>query len=230
MMIAIAFLMRARIVVIGVIMRAGKIVTMIGILVLSRVFVVHTPVLMLHELVTVELVWILVFALVLRIGEWVGIGIGIRHRARRARRSRRSLRPWRSKHRRWRTRRGTGLSGRRTGGCCLRARARRITRPKDLRGSTRGSTKGGDGGRNLRRASQISAKRGNIPSVREVVVAVRDAERGTVLDDGVRDTARVERNGSGKGRRVHEGEQKNETSVDGHIVDCGYKRVEGTMS
>ena len=98
-----------------------------------------------------------------------------------------------------------------------------ITLPNEFGGSTGGSTEG----RNLRRTSERSAKLKSIPSVRIVVVAVRDAERGTILDDGVRDTPRVKWNGGSEGRGVHKGEQKNKTSVDGHVVDCvGYKRVE----
>ena len=190
MMIAnIVVLVYARIVVIG---RARKLVMrIVGMLNRSRELVVYMLSLAIHELfVTVEFVWVFVFvfALVLRNGKWVRVGIRIRKgRSRRssrtrARRSRRSRGAQGSGHRRrWRLTslrygRARGASGhRRTLG------ARWITLANGL-GSRSDSR---NRRRYLGRTPQRSAKRRSIPSMRKVVVPVRDAERGTILDDGV---------------------------------------------
>jgi hypothetical protein len=226
----IAALMRASIVVIGG--AREFVMRIVGILMRRREVVIPMLTLMINELLmTMEVVWKIAFGFALTLdGEWIGVGIRIRKRG--SRLSRRSLRPRRSRHRRRRRRRrrtrGTSLHRRRAGGTrdCrrslgARARGRGITLPNEFGGSTRGSTEGRNRSRrNLRRTSQRSAKLKNIPSVRKVVVAARDAERGTILDDGVRDTPRVKGKGGGEGRGVHKGEQKNKTSVDGHVVDC----------
>ncbi len=122
------------------------------------------------------------------------------------------------------------MSRRRTGrtGDSRRTRRTRRTRRRTLGASWLADALSNDLGGSTKcrnRGSTSIYTRKTIPGVREVVVPVRDAEGGTILDDGVRNTPRVEGSGSGEGREVHEGEQKNETSVNGHVVESVDIRV-----